>query len=144
MNGRNEHLTSMVLGSVLVTCLALGAFAATNTFWSAVVLVAVAAAGMTLTSTGSQMLIQNAVDGAMRGRVMSIYGLTWRGAPALGALGMGVLSSWVGLQAPVAGGAVLCLVVWALTLPRRRALAAGLERMAGVDRVTAKDVGGKP
>jgi hypothetical protein len=28
---------------------------------------------------------------------------------------------------------VLCLVVWALILPRRRALAAGLERMAAMD-----------
>uniref|UniRef100_UPI002589772F HAD-IC family P-type ATPase n=1 Tax=uncultured Marinobacter sp. TaxID=187379 RepID=UPI002589772F len=128
LHGRNERMTAMVLGSVLITCLTLAAFAATHAFWIAVVLVAVAAAGMTMTSTGSQMLIQNAVDGAMRGRGMSIYGLTWRGAPALGALGMGGLSSWVGLQAPVAGGAVLCLVIWGLILPRRRALAAGLEQ----------------
>ncbi len=51
-----------------------------------------------------------------------------RAAPAIGAMAMGWLSTVYGLQAPVAGGAMLCLVVWALAMPRRRRLAAGLER----------------
>ena len=128
--GRTERMTVIVLCGVLATCVSLVLFASTGRFWLAVFWVAVAAAAATVTSTGSQMLIQNAVDGSMRGRVMSIYGLTWRGAPALGALGMGALSSLFGLQAPVIGGAVLCLAALAFTLPRRRIIAAGLESAA--------------
>jgi MFS family permease len=73
------------------------------------------------------MLIQSSVEGAMRGRVMSLYGITWRGAPAIGALGMGALTAVFGLQAPLAAGAVLCFGAWLAIQPRRRVVAAGLE-----------------
>ena len=42
-----------------------------------------------ITATGSQILMQTGVEGHMRGRVMSLYAMTWRGAPALGALILG-------------------------------------------------------
>jgi predicted MFS family arabinose efflux permease len=63
----------------------------------------------------TQTLLQLAVDGAMRGRVLSLYGLIFRGGPALGALAMGVASEGVGLRWPLAAGsvAVLVLLVWA-------------------------------
>jgi MFS family permease len=85
---------------------------------------------LTVSGTGSQILIQNAVEGAMRGRVMSIYGLTWRAAPGLGALTMGALSAPFGLQAPLAAGAVLCLLVWLVILPKRKTLVNELEAQA--------------
>jgi MFS family permease len=59
----------------------------------------------------------------MRGRVMSLYGLTWRGIPAIGALMMGGLSSWAGLQAPLIGGGLFCIGLWAVIMPRKRRLA---------------------
>lgn len=129
--GRIQRMTSIVLGAVLVLCVALIAFALTREFWLAVGWVVVISIGATLASTGSQMLIQNAVAGSMRGRVMSLYGLNWRGAPAVGALAMGSVSSLVGLQAPVAGAAVICLLAWAVTLPRRHIIAKELEHIAG-------------
>jgi predicted MFS family arabinose efflux permease len=51
----------------------------------------------------------------MRGRVLSLYGLIFRGAPALGALMMGVASEAVGLRWPLAAGAlfVLAAALWA-------------------------------
>ena len=39
----------------------------------------------------------------------------------------GALSSYVGFRWPVAGGAVLCLVMWVWAHRRRRALARALE-----------------
>jgi hypothetical protein len=59
----------------------------------------------------------------MRGRVMSLYGLAWRGIPAIGALMMGALSSWAGLQAPLIGGGLFCIGLWVAIMPRRRRLA---------------------
>lgn len=125
--GRIAHMTRIVLTSVLTLSVALLVFATTHWFALAVVAVVVISACSTVASTGSQMLIQGAVEGSMRGRVMSLYGITWRGAPALGALIMGALSSIFGLQAPLAAGALLCLVAWIAIQPKRRALAEGLE-----------------
>jgi len=125
--GRTTHMTRIVLTSVLAVSLALFVFATTSSFALAVVCVVVVSGMLTIASTGSQMLIQGSVDGAMRGRVMSLYGITWRGAPALGALIMGGMTSIFGLQAPLAAGAALCFVAWMLVQPKRRALEEGLE-----------------
>jgi predicted MFS family arabinose efflux permease len=132
--GRTAHMTRIVLTAVLALSLALLLFATTHLFALAIVAVVVIAACSTVASTGSQMLIQGSVDGAMRGRVMSLYGITWRGAPAIGALIMGALSSIFGLQAPLAAGAVLCLAAWIAIQPKRRALAEGLEGAASIPR----------
>ena len=55
----------------------------------------------------------------MRARVVSLYTLNYRAAPALGTLLMGGLSALLGLQMPVVLGACLCAVA-ALWLMRRR------------------------
>jgi len=125
--GRVQRMTGIVLTAVLTLSLALFVFATTGWFWVAVACVVVISGMSTIASTGSQMLIQGSVEGAMRGRVMSLYGITWRGGPAVGALVMGGLSSVFGLQAPLAAGAVLCLIAWALVRPRRRAIREGFE-----------------
>jgi MFS family permease len=123
VHGKTEHMTSMVLGAVLISAVALLLFSSTGVFWLAATWVAVIAGTATLVSVGAQMLIQVAVADAMRGRVMSLYGLTWRGIPAIGALMMGALSSWSGLQAPLIGGGLLCIGLWMTIMPRRRRLA---------------------
>jgi MFS family permease len=125
--GRTTHMTRIVLTAVLTLSLALLLFSTTSIFALAVACVMLISAMSTIASTGSQMLIQSSVEGAMRGRVMSLYGITWRGAPAIGALGMGALTAVFGLQAPLAAGAVLCFGAWLAIQPRRRVVAAGLE-----------------
>ena len=62
-----------------------------------------------------------------RGRVLSLYGLIFRGGPALGALVMGGLSEVFGLRLPLAGGACLAALAWAVVWSRRHRLAAALE-----------------
>jgi MFS family permease len=51
----------------------------------------------------------------MRGRVMSLYGLIFRGGPALGALGAGIISLQLGLRWPIAHRRALLLVAWLWT-----------------------------
>jgi predicted MFS family arabinose efflux permease len=79
--------------------------------------------------------MQNAVDGAMRGRVLSLYGVIFRGVPALGALIMGWVSEYIGLSAAVASGGALCLAAYVWCMRDRRTVARILE----VDVVPARD-----
>ena len=71
------------------------------------------------------------VAGAMRGRVMSLYSLTFRGGPAIGAMIFGALSARFGLPAPVAAGALICITAAILFNRRRTAIAGVLEDGGG-------------
>jgi MFS family permease len=73
-----------------------------------------------------QTAIQLATDPAMRGRVMGLYGLIFRGAPALGALGAGLASAYFGLRWPVLFGAVLVIAAGLWTWRGRARIAAAL------------------
>ncbi len=59
----------------------------------------------------SQTLIQSVVDPRVRARVMSLYIIISWGVPAIGALIMGWLANFSGLQITLAGGGVLGLLV---------------------------------
>ena len=48
----------------------------------------------------------------MRGRVMGLYGLIFRGSPAVGALGAGVVSAHIGLRWTVFFGALFVIATW--------------------------------
>jgi predicted MFS family arabinose efflux permease len=125
--GTPHGLTRLVIGNVLVMSFALLAFTATTSFWFALPCLFVAGFSLVVNGIGAQTLIQTAVDGAMRGRVMSLYGMIFRGGPALGALVMGASASQVGLRLPVAGGALLCAGFWLWARLRRNRTAASLE-----------------
>lgn len=82
---------------------------------------------MTVNGTSTQTLMQNAVESQMRGRVMSLYGVIFRGTPALGAVMMGTASEAVGLPAVFIAGGALSLVAAAWLWQRRAIVAASLE-----------------
>jgi predicted MFS family arabinose efflux permease len=72
--------------------------------------------------------MQHSVDGAIRGRVLSLYGMLHRGVPALGALLMGIMGDQIGLQATLIGGALIfCVPVFFWVLLRWRRLRSALE-----------------
>jgi MFS family permease len=91
-------------------------FSLTTNLWAAAPALAVTGFAIAVVGITSQTLIQAGVEGHMRGRVLSIWGLILRGVPALGALGMGWVSDLVGLKPPVAVASILCvgaaLVLW--------------------------------
>jgi predicted MFS family arabinose efflux permease len=123
---QDRHLTNLALGSSFLVTLAVLTFALTTWFAAALVAVALAGFGMVVAGVGTQTLIQTSVDEAMRGRVLSLFGLIFRGGPAVGAQLMGVASEVVGLQAPVAAGTVLGLVASVLIWRHRAAIATSL------------------
>jgi predicted MFS family arabinose efflux permease len=112
-------LPRIVLATSVMTALTVLAFALCRWFWPAVGCVALAGFAMVVAGAGTQTVLQTAVDEHMRGRVLSLFGLIFRGGPALGALAMGAASEALGLQAPLTAGALIGLVA-ALLLWRRR------------------------
>ena len=125
--GHVRGLTRLVLAYILILACVLIAFTLTDAFYLAVVLVFVAGFAQTVAGTGEHQLIQASVDEHMRGRVVSLYGSVSRGTPALGALIMGWLGDEVGLRWPIAGGGILCIILWGWAFSKRRQLAEALE-----------------
>jgi MFS family permease len=122
-------LTSVVFANTLLMTAALLSFAATAQFWIALPCLAIAGFGLVVSGIGAQTLVQSAVATAMRGRVMALYGMIFRGGPALGALVMGMASEHIGLRAPVAAGAVLCALYWLWARPQQPLVADQLESL---------------
>ena len=125
--GGIEGLTRVTIGFILALGVAVLAYTATDIFPIAIVCVFFAGMALIVVSIAEQTLIQASVDGHMRGRAMSLYGMLGRGEPAFGALVMGTASSWVGLRWPDADGAVIALGLRVWAYPRRWALAEALE-----------------
>ena len=80
-----------------------------------------------IAGTGTQTLMQNAVDGAYRGRVMSLYGMIFRGGPALGAIVIGGLAEKLGISNALFVGSGLCVFVFIWVFNRRYEMANALE-----------------
>lgn len=99
-------------------------FAATSRLEVGLALIALTGFFTVQFGTAAQALIQTQVAAEMRGRVMSLWFVTMRGGPAIGALLMGGLAEIVGLSTAFAGGAVLCVMVTLYMLPTRHRLAA--------------------
>lgn len=122
-----KGLTAVTLGSFAVAGALSAAFAVTGWFWLGAALMAAAGGAMVVNGTGTQTLIQTAVAGHMRGRVLGIWGIIFRSGPAIGAVVMGWLAEHWGFGLPVALGGVLCVGAAAVMFPRRARLARVLE-----------------
>ena len=123
-------LPDIVLGTSVLVALTTLAFALCPWFWPAVACVALAGCAMVVAGAGTQTVLQTAVDEHMRGRALSLFGLIFRGGPALGALAMGAASEVLGLQVPLAAGALLGLIAAGLLWRRRHAIGRSLHAPA--------------
>jgi MFS family permease len=106
-------LTVINFRSGVAVALLVLAFAATDDLYLGIAVIGLGGGAMVFNGTAGQTLVQAAVAAPMRGRVLGIYGIIFRGGPALGAVIMGALSEWWGLRWPVAGGALLALAYYA-------------------------------
>ena len=126
--GTTAGMTRLVLAGTGLSGLLLLVFAGTDLFWLALAATVLTGVAQVVCGVGVQTLIQTAVAGHMRGRVLSLWGIVARGGPAVGALVMGWASGYLGLQWPVAAGGVLCILAAVLLLGRRRRMEALLEK----------------
>jgi MFS family permease len=107
-----DGLTAVVFGNTIYTAVALLAFAMTTNFTVGLFSLAVAGSSFTVSGIGSQTLLQTAAIPAMRGRIMALHGMIFRGGPAISAVAMGAASEYLGLRWPIAAGALACIVYW--------------------------------
>lgn len=89
---RLGRLLLLVVISIFIGCLSLLSLRWFSGLWAVGVWVSVLSVVTTVAGTGCQTMIQLSVEGAFRGRIMSLWTVLAMGAPALGAaiLGWGV------------------------------------------------------
>ncbi len=127
MRGRITGLTTTILIGTVGLGLATLGFVATAELWVAVIFGALSGFMLNMVSTSTQALTQSALTDDLRGRVMGVYTVIYRGMPAFGALAVGILAEWFGLRWTFAGAALTCFAVWAWVLPRYRVMERSLE-----------------
>lgn len=125
--GQVAGMTRLAINHTMLSGAALIAFAFAPAFWIAVPVVALASFSMTITGISCQALIQNAVEGELRGRVISTYAVIFRAGPALGALIVGALSEVLGWHWPMALSAGVCSAAWFWARRRESVMKAALE-----------------
>jgi hypothetical protein len=128
MRGSTAGLTRNVLLGTLGVALSAIGFIATEILWVSVVFSALIGFTFNSVTTGTQTLVQSAIDNDLRGRIMGLYTLIYRGVPALGALAVGGLAETLGLRLTFAISATVALIAWAVMMPRLRTIAAAVER----------------
>nr|WP_283949650.1 MFS transporter [Limobrevibacterium gyesilva] len=128
MRGRLKGLCKLAVGSGLVLALATAGFVATHAFPFAVVCAAAMGAATTIHGIAVQTLLQTATASHMIGRVLSLWGMITRAAPAMGALSYGAASEVAGLQAPVLVGCAIAAGACVAAISRLPHMARALER----------------
>ena len=127
IRGRLGGLTRLAVGAGLVLVLATASFVATRRFEIGVLCIAAMGAATTMHGISIQTLLQNAASPHMVGRVLSLWGMITRAAPAMGALAYGTAAGYLGLQAPVLIGCLLCALAWVFARARIARMAPLLE-----------------
>ncbi len=90
-----------ILLGALIFAAATASFAFTGNFWLALILLFIFGMAMTTMGIAATTFVQVQAPVERLGRVMSVYSLIFRFAPALGALAMGAIADWMGLRTSV-------------------------------------------
>lgn len=125
--GETQGLTRLVTGSFLGAAIFLTLFTISGHIWLAAASLSLVGFFILVGGISSQTLIQNVVDPRVRARVMSLYIIISWGVPAVGALIMGWLAEFAGLQIILAVGGILSVAVWLIMARRGPKLKAQLE-----------------
>ncbi len=128
MRGGVRGMTRITLVAGFVIILATILFISTGSFTVAIVCSAVWGVAGTIHGIAAQTLLQTTTSGQMLGRVLSLWGMIGRAAPALGALAYGKFAEHFGLQPPVLVGCGIGLLGCLLVARRLKQIERSLER----------------
>ena len=103
--GRTLLIVQLAMGGVLA------GFAASRNLWLSSGLLLLAGGGLMVVFSLSASLIQLLVPDRLRGRVVSIYMVAFRGGMPLGSLASGYLATLIGAQTVIAINGVLLVIV---------------------------------
>jgi MFS family permease len=126
--GEMAGLTGLVTFSILGGGVALLVSMMVGQLWVAVISLMVVGVFMLIGNVGAQSLIQNAVDPRIRARVLSVFIVFAHGLPAIGAVIIGWIASFAGLQTTIGCGALMMMLVWVWARPRSGKMAPDLEK----------------
>jgi MFS family permease len=125
--GRIEGTVRLAIWAGVVQAAATAAFVATGFFALGLLSAALIGAAASVQGISVQILVQSATDTALRGRMLSLWGLITRGCPAIGALVLGAAGEAFGLRLPTLAVGLLFLGVFAWGLRRIRTMRDELE-----------------
>jgi MFS family permease len=128
VHGRTSGLTNVCFIGTALSSVSLIGLVATDWFPLGLAFAAVSGYALNNLSTSVQALVQTSVEDQLRGRVMSLYTLIYRGLPAAGALVFGVAAEFIGLRWTFALAGVACFAALAALASQRAAMIASLER----------------
>ena len=114
IRGKPEGLTKLLSISILIASIALIIFSSTTFFYLGLFCMFVLGFALITIAVSSQSLIQNAVEPSKRARVISLTTGIAVGFPAVGAIILGSLGDYVGIQLPLLISAILCASYWIL------------------------------
>ncbi len=117
-------LVRLLTWAALAAGIALALVAHVKLAWLAMPLLAVTGFGILVTSVSVNMIVQAIVDDDKRGRVMSLYTVSFMGVAPFGALAAGALADVIGVAATLTISGVCC-AVGALLLASRHAVIRG-------------------
>jgi MFS family permease len=112
--GLTTLLVQAVYGLLIV------AFAVSRVLWVSDVLLFLTGAALMIVFSSVTSLVQLIAPNEMRGRVMSIYMLAFRGGMPLGSLVSGYLASFFGAPTVIAVNGILLILVAGYFLARNR------------------------
>lgn len=113
-------LARLIERHVLAASLCGLGLAFTQHFLVALILFFALGFSVVVTGIGAQTLIHLSVPPTMRGRVLALYGVIYRGGPALSALWLGVCAPLWGLRVALGAGALVCMAAYCATKLRAR------------------------
>ncbi len=128
LRGRIEGLSTWAIAGGLILVMATLGFAATDQLWLGLIFAGLTAFGINTMSTSIQTITQSVVSDGMRGRVMSLYSLIFRGLPAIGSLVLGSIADNIGLSRTFTIVAAMSLCVWGLVALKAREIGAAVRR----------------
>jgi MFS family permease len=106
---RRQPLSTLSVGG-LFYAIALGSVALAQSFWGFWLSMVILTVGELIQSPTATTLAANLAPAEMRGRYMSLYGLTWGVASGVGPVLGGLLNDQIGPKAIWYGGAAIGLV----------------------------------
>ena len=111
--GGTRQKVDLALVSSAISAIGVMILIMTDRLWVGIAGSVIGGFGMTVSAITIQTLIQSSVADAMRGRVLALYGMLWRGGGAVGALMIGTFAHAGGLRLTFAVSATLFCVICA-------------------------------
>ena len=128
-------LGRLITYSVFLFGIGLIAFAISHVFVLSVIFMFMTGLGMMIQLAGSNTMLQTIVDNDKRGRVMSLYAMSFRGIAPFGSLLAGIAAGLIGASLTLVVGGIFCLIAaiyFLINLPKMRARIRPIYKKLGI------------